>query len=333
MAVKKSSKTTADKKSTAKKTVAKPASKTAPKKAEIKKPAPEKKSAAPKAATAKKAAIPAKKPVPEKKPAAKPAAVKSAAEAKPAAKPAKVAKKSKNPEAEHKQKLNDKIRQLIHLSKEKGYLTNQDIDKYLTETLSNPNEFDNVVNILENLEVEILDNEEDIENYKTRKEESEERQSRALQTDTLDDPVRMYLKQMGQVPLLTREEEVAISKRIEAAENKAVKALFSVSLTNKFQIDIAKKLAAKEERFDKIVLDKKVEVRENYFAELPEYIKKVHGPLSFPQGLPLSPPWSRRPGRWPPHGGRWRSTASRSGHRPRRGPAPAPGTGASAESR
>ena len=96
-----------------------------------------------------------------------------------------------------------------------------------------------------------------------------------MQADTLDDPVRMYLKQMGQVPLLTREEEVAISKRIEAAENKAVKALFSVSLTNKFQIDIAKKLAAKEERFDKIVLDKKVEVRENYFAELPEYIKKA----------------------------------------------------------
>ena len=277
MAVKKSSKTAADKKQAAKKTVAKPASKAAPKKAEVKKPAPEKKPAAPKAATAKKAATPAKKPVPEKKPASKPAAVKTAAEAKPAAaaKPAKAAKKAKNPEAEHKQKLNDKIRQLIHLSKEKGYLTNQDINKYLTETLSNPNEFDNVVNILENLEVEILDNEEDIENYKTRKEESEERQSRALQTDTLDDPVRMYLKQMGQVPLLTREEEVAISKRIEAAENKAVKALFSVSLTNKFQIDIAKKLAAKEERFDKIVLDKKVEVRENYFAELPEYIKKA----------------------------------------------------------
>ena len=80
---------------------------------------------------------------------------------------------------------------------------------------------------------------------------------------------------MGQVPLLTREEEVSISKRIELAENKAVKALFSVSLTNKFQIDIAKKLSAKEERFDKIVLDKKVEVRENYFAELPEYIKKA----------------------------------------------------------
>ena len=234
MAVKKSSKTTADKKSTAKKTVAKPASKTAPKKAEIKKPAPEKKSAAPKAATAKKAAIPAKKPVPEKK---------------PAAKPAKVAKKSKNPEAEHKQKLNDKIRQLIHLSKEKGYLTNQDIDKYLTETLSNPNEFDNVVNILENLEVEILDNEEDIENYKTRKEESEERQSRALQTDTLDDPVRMYLKQMGQVPLLTREEEVAIaSLRLEGLSLRQIAERLGLTY---------KQVRRRYERYKSLFLEKK----------------------------------------------------------------------------
>ena len=210
----------------------------------------------------------AKQPAPKKVAVAKKAVVEKKEEVTPV-------KKSKNLVAEHKRKLNDKIRQLIHLSKEKGYLTNQDINKYLTETLSDPGEFDNVINILENLEVEILDNDEEVENYRIRKEESEERQTRAQQADTLDDPVRMYLKQMGQVPLLTREEEVSISKRIEAAENKAVKLLFSISLTNKFQIDIAKKLSAKEERFDKIVLDKKVEVRETYFAELPEYIKKA----------------------------------------------------------
>ncbi len=256
----------------------KTSTKTAAKKQAAKKPAAKATAKAPVKVPAKAAA---KTPV---KPAAKAAAKPSKAQAKSPAKPAaakaiddepKGSKKPKNQAAEHKKKLNDKIRQLIHLSKEKGYLTNQDINKYLTETLSDPGEFDNVINILENLEVEILDSDEEVENYKTRKEENEERQTRALQADTLDDPVRMYLKQMGQVPLLTREEEVAISKRIEAAENKAVKALFSVSLTNKFQIDIAKKLAAKEERFDKIVLDKKVEVRENYFAELPEYIKKA----------------------------------------------------------
>ena len=232
------------------------------KKVEVKKAQPVVKKAEPKKAQVKQ---PAPKKVEAKKPVAKEVEV---------AEPVQT-KKSKNLVAEHKKRLNDKIRQLIHLSKEKGYLTNHDINKYLTETLSDPGEFDNVINILENLDVEILDNEEEIENFRIRKEESEERQTHAMQTDTLDDPVRMYLKQMGQVPLLTREEEVSISKRIEVAENKAVKLLFSISLTNKFQIDIAKKLSAKEERFDKIVLDKKVEVRETYFAELPEYIKKA----------------------------------------------------------
>ena len=157
----------------------------------------------------------------------------------------------------------------------KGFLTNQDINKHLTEILSRPEEYENVRNILESLNVEILDTEEEVENFKHRKEENEERQAKGLQSDSLDDPVRMYLKQMGQVPLLSREEEVSISKRIEAAENKAVKLLFSVSLTNNFQIDVAKKLIDKEERFDKIVIDKKVDSRENYFKDLEKHIVEL----------------------------------------------------------
>ena len=195
----------------------------------------------------------------------------------PEKKPAenKKSKKAAALASEHQQRLNEKIRQLEHLSKEKGYLTNQDINKYLAEILSRPEEYENVRNILESLNVEILDTDEEIENFKHRREESEERQAKSLQSDSLDDPVRMYLKQMGQVPLLSREEEVSISKRIEAAENKAVRLLFSVSLTNKFQIDVAKKLLDREERFDKIVIDKKVDSRENYFKDLPKHIEEL----------------------------------------------------------
>ncbi len=169
-----------------------------------------------------------------------------------------------------------KIRQLRSLASEKGYLTTQDINKHLLETLKDPKIFDNVIKILEDLNIEIFDNEEEIENFRRRKEESDERQSKALQTDTLDDPVRMYLKQMGQVPLLSRDQEVAISKRIETAESAAIDALFAVSLTNKFQIDVAKKLLAREERFDKIVLDKKIlDGREKYFEDLPTFIEQA----------------------------------------------------------
>lgn len=216
--------------------------------------------------TAPKAAAP--KAVPAKK-----AAEQKTAEAKPAQKKAAPAKAKTDLSSKS---IDIKIRQLRTLAGEKGYLTTQDINKYLLETLKDPKIFDNVIKILEDLNIEIFDNEEDIENFKRRKEESDERQSKALQTDTLDDPVRMYLKQMGQVPLLSRDQEVAISKRIEKAEAEAVNELFSVSLTNKFQIDLAKKLLARDERFDKIVLDKKIQDgREKYFEDLPKYIEQA----------------------------------------------------------
>ena len=115
--------------------------------------------------------------------------------------------------------INEKIRQLIRLSKEQGYLTFDDINEALPESVENQEEIDNVLSILQNLEIEILEPDQ-VEDYKQRQEEAEEEESRSSQNDILDDPVRMYLKQMGQVPLLTREQEVEISKRIENAELK-----------------------------------------------------------------------------------------------------------------
>lgn len=177
--------------------------------------------------------------------------------------------------SKHKKVLNDKILHLVNISKEQGYLTVQDINENLTGNLNNPDEIENIINILENLDVDILDTDE-VEGFKQREVEAEDKQVRASQADNLDDPVRMYLKQMGQVPLLSREQEVSISRRIEQAENKATKALFSVALTNRFQIDLAKKLINREERFDKIVLDKKIDSREKYFKdELPKYLKEA----------------------------------------------------------
>lgn len=84
----------------------------------------------------------------------------------------------------------------------------------------------------------------------------------------------MYLRQMGQVPLLTREQEIEISKRIEKAELQAQDELFSVHLTAPFQIALAERLLRREERFDRIVLDKKIESREVYYRILERSIQE-----------------------------------------------------------
>jgi RNA polymerase primary sigma factor len=172
--------------------------------------------------------------------------------------------------------INERIRELIHLAKEQGYLTYKDINKSLPDTINTQEEIDNVISILENLDIDIIDS-EDVELYKQRLEEYTEEEVRTAQSDILDDPVRMYLKQMGQVPLLTREQEVAISKRIETAEQKAQNELFSIAFSLQFQLDLARKLLSREERFDRVVLDKKIDSRENYFKMLPIEIEALEG--------------------------------------------------------
>jgi RNA polymerase primary sigma factor len=168
--------------------------------------------------------------------------------------------------------INEKIRHLIRLSKEQGYLTFDDINEALPDSVENQEEIDNVLSILNNLEIEILEPDE-VENYKQRLEEAEEEESRSSQHDILDDPVRMYLKQMGQVALLTREQEVEISKRIETAELKAQEVLFEAAIIGRYIAGLGAKLLTREERFDRIVIDKKIESRDAYFKNLPKLVE------------------------------------------------------------
>src|SRR5215471_1277049 len=115
------------------------------------------------------------------------------------------------PSKEHAAELAEKIKELVRLSQEQGYLTYGDINDALPEALITPEDLDEIYIKLRNLEVEIVDQAE-VDRIKQPEPEEEDEKSRL---DILDDPVRMYLKQMGQVPLLTREQEVEISKRIE----------------------------------------------------------------------------------------------------------------------
>ena len=208
---------------------------------------------------------------------AKPAPVEPAAAPKPAggAPVSDAAKEFKEKALENLSgDLNDKIRYLIRLAKEQGYLTYTDINEALPESVDNPEDIENVISVLQNLEIDILDPEE-VEGYKLRQEEAEEEESRTSNNDILDDPVRMYLKQMGQVPLLTREQEVEISKRIETAELNAQTALFALGPVGNYLADLGEKLLLRTERFDRLVIDKKIESRDAYFKNLQKLVEST----------------------------------------------------------
>src|SRR5580700_395795 len=93
--------------------------------------------------------------------------------------------------------------------------------------------------------------------------------------DILDDPVWMYLKQMGQVPVLTREREFEIFKQIESAELKAQEVLFQASALGGYLAVLGAKLLNHEERFDRIVIEKKSKSRDAYFRTLPKLVEST----------------------------------------------------------
>jgi len=162
---------------------------------------------------------------------------------------------------------NAKIKDLIKLANEQGYLTYDDVNEALPESMLSPDEFEGVLILLRGMDIEVIQA-SDEDRFK-KEMEKEERVREAQRADVLDDPVRMYLKQMGQVPLLTREQEVEISKRIEEAEINARRLFGHFGFATKAYLDIADRLEGGRERFDRIISDKHVDSRERYFKELP----------------------------------------------------------------
>ena len=168
--------------------------------------------------------------------------------------------------------VNEKVQQLVSLSKKNGYVTVQNINEVIPDSATDPELIENIMNILDNLDIKLLD-EDEVEAFIKKVEDSEEEASRTVPADAPYDPFNVYLKQMGHKPLLTREQEVEISKRIEDAELRAQDFLFSIWLTLPYQLDLARKVQRKEERFDKVVIDKKVESRDRYYKDLEKVIK------------------------------------------------------------
>ena len=172
-----------------------------------------------------------------------------------------------------------RIRELIKLAKEQGYLTFDDLNEALPEGVTDADELDLILTRLRRLEIDIIEASE-VDRYRDGKkdvaDEEEEEEGRATpKVDILDDPVRMYLKQMGQVPLLTRDQEVQISKRIVEAEGMVQKHLSRFGFVARGHLDLAQKLVEGRERFDRVILDKKIESRERYMKNLPRLCKQV----------------------------------------------------------
>jgi RNA polymerase primary sigma factor len=171
---------------------------------------------------------------------------------------------------------NLKIKELVKIATDKGFLTYDDINEVLPEDVVSPDEIESLLILLRSMDVEIQDDLKEPkaqEIAKVKEEEAEE--DEIAKIEILDDPVRMYLKQMGKVPLLTRDQEVELAKRIEEADLQIRAILFTFGNIPRESVLIARRLLAGKERFDRVVLDKNVANKDRYLVSLARLCNRV----------------------------------------------------------
>jgi RNA polymerase primary sigma factor len=173
-----------------------------------------------------------------------------------------------NPSTTFPEQHQQKIEELVALAKEQGFITYEEINEVLPMTFDSPEQLDQVLIFLSGMDVQVL-NQVEVERQKERKKEAKELEGLSRRSEgTADDPVRMYLKEMGSVPLLTREEEVEISKRIEKAQIQIEKIIMRFRYSTREAISIAAYLTQNKERFDKVIAEKEVGDKPHYYSIL-----------------------------------------------------------------
>ncbi len=163
---------------------------------------------------------------------------------------------------------NERMKTLIRMAETQGYLTYEDINEHLPESVIKDTDIESYLAILRGMEIEIIDA-ADADKFRAEHEQDEQR-IRGSRLDFFDDPIRMYLHQMGQVPLLTREQEVEICKRIEVSELRVRERINQFAFTPRLYLDLIEKIENGSERFDRVVTDKFVDSRDAYLTGLPK---------------------------------------------------------------
>jgi len=142
------------------------------------------------------------------------------------------------------------IEHLIEMGREKGYLTYQQVSDWIPQDSMYTDQIDDLLSKLSEMDIEIIDDDDarskdTAEKPRPKRGEQDEPEA-PEQESRIDDPVRMYLHEMGQVMLLTRDEEIALAKQVEEGEMKVDDALFRSDLIIKELLELDGRLARGE---------------------------------------------------------------------------------------
>jgi RNA polymerase primary sigma factor len=145
----------------------------------------------------------------------------------------------------------DEVKQLIDMGKEKGFLTYDEVNDLLPPDIVSSEQIDDVMSMFGEMDIEVVDSAQKVKIPKAKLDLDEEDEAEVDQEDmefepgTLgrtSDPVRMYLREMGSVSLLTREGEVEIAKRIEEGDRDVASVILNTPITVKEVISLGERL-------------------------------------------------------------------------------------------
>ena len=148
-----------------------------------------------------------------------------------------------------KQKYEGKdLQGLVDLGREQGYLTFEQVNDFLPQDVASPTDLRAALESFEDMDIKVLEEvpteTAEVEAEAEQKEEREEEAADNLADSS--DPVRLYLKEMGNFQLLSREQEVEIAKRIEAGENEVEEEVLKSPVTLDFMVDLGERVEAGE---------------------------------------------------------------------------------------
>jgi len=164
-------------------------------------------------------------------------------------------------------KLEDGLKALLDSGKRKGYLTFVQVNEFLPDDAVNPDKLDQLLQVLEEQGIELIEESEAEERESdTRRPEADtsgETESAFLDEDDgrrIDDPVRMYLMQMGEIPLLKREQEIALAKKIEVTRKRFRRKVLECDYALRNVVETLKRVHCGDLPFDRTI---KVSLTEN----------------------------------------------------------------------
>jgi len=173
----------------------------------------------------------------------------------------------------------DQVNQLIDMGKEKGFLTYEEVNDVLPSEVVSPDQIDDLMIMFGEMDIEIVEGTQKVKLpkhkiQKTSEEDEEESEEPINQTafEKFNDPVRMYLREMGSVSLLNREEEVEIAKRIEDGEKEIAQVILRSPIIVREVISLGDKLKAEKLSVREVIADiddEETNIDEEY------YLKKI----------------------------------------------------------